>query len=648
MLVVVLLLCAGFIFNASAQLPEEAPVEEVQLNQTTEDLPVWLDGYLADAIEGQRASGIAAVVIQDGEVILEQGYGFADAAEEVPVDPNTTLFSIGSVSKNFTATAIAQLVERGSIASFEDPANDYLARFALEDAGGHPVTILHMLTHRSGLADSIYGLATRREVAAPISAEEVAVRVPVQMRPSGEAVIYSNAAFGLLGMMLEDVSGNTLPEHLEANIFEPLGMEHSFVRTSPTIPSGYADPGQYASDGSRETIAQDWAYHPFIAPSAGVVSTARDLARFAQAHLDAEAGLLPDFLGADMARYMHSRLSGNHPAVSGFGLSFVVHERQGSRVFENGGSGPGFQATMIIVPDLDIVLVVMIAGGRTSDPDIEGSLGTLHMFEVREAFLRRILGREGPETVDEMAGADLSQYVGTFRGERRPHGTVESVLNPGPFIEVTIGADGTLTINGEAGYHQIAPNVFWKDGIAPLVSSAGSAGLYAFLVDDAGDVYGVTPGLSVDIFERVGWPVSTIILFGLISLGITIIGIGGIFWRGKSGATRWASRLSLALGLAAAALFSSIAIPLLTGVDIVMQIATRDMTVFIIIAAFANLIALLAIALFGLTIIGWRERFVGEPAQRMLGQIHISLVAFAGLASLPVLNYFNLIGVHLP
>lgn len=641
MLAAALAFCLLLVCSAIANTTERA-----QPANTPDALADWLDDYLNDAIEARRASGIAAVIVRDGEVILERGYGFADAEEHIPVDPAETLFSIGSVSKNFTATAIAQLVERGAIDSFDEPANRYLDRFAFEDVGGQPVTILHMLTHRSGLADSIYGLATRREVVAPIAAEDIAARVPAQVRPSGEAVIYSNAAFGLLGMMLEDVSGRTLPEYFEENIFEPLGMDRSFVRTSPEIPQGYADPGLYAQNGARETIPQDWAYHPFIAPSAGVVSTAHDLARFAQAHLDAEAGLVPDFLGADMARYMHSRLAANHPAVSGFGLSFVVHERHGVHVFENGGSGPGFQATMIMISDRRLALVVMIAGGRAGDDD--AAAGTLDMFEVREAFLRRVLGQEDPAIDNDANASEIDRYAGTFRSQRRPHDTVESILDPGLFIEVSAGPEGTLTINGQPGYRQIEPHVFWKDDVTPAATHAGTSDLYAFLVDDSGAVTGVVPRLSIDIFERTNLPVSTIVLIGSILLSVAVLGLGSIFWREDSNPSRWSSRLSFLLGLFSLALLVTVAIPILTGADLVMQIANGNVTLFVILLAIANLMTVLAIALSGAVIFAWLERFRGSVRQSLLGQIHHSIVAIAGISLLPILNYFSLIGVHLP
>jgi len=370
------------------------------------ELTRWLDGYLSAAVSENRASGVAVALISNGDVIFLKGYGFADLQRQNPIDAGTTLFSIGSISKCFTATAIAQLIDRGAIQSLDDPANLYLERYVIPSVGGRDVTIRHLLTHQAGFSDSIYGLATVEQLTLPVSAEAVAARVPNIVRPAGEAIVYSNAGYGLLGVMLEDITGVTLDEYFQDHILGPLGMDLSFVRNDPSLPAGLAEPGDFLPDGNLRLVEQNWAYHPFIAPSAGVISTALDMSKFMQGHLDAETGLRPDLLSAATARDMHVRLADNHEAVTGFGMSFVVHERDGRRVYENAGSGPGFQATMVLIPDQQVGLVVMIAGGvgdfgpleslrrGGGDDTAQPRAHTLNMFEVRAAFLDQLLGPE--------------------------------------------------------------------------------------------------------------------------------------------------------------------------------------------------------------------------------------------------------------
>lgn len=624
----------------------EIPSSASVVNSEAQVLGSWLDTVLSEAIDQRRASAIAVVMVEDGEEILRRGYGFADVDEQNPVDPGRSLFSIGSISKNFTATAVMQLLENGQIESLDDPVNRYLRRYQLRDVGGRVVNIRDLLTHRGGFADSFYGLATLREYDLPISAAEIAQRMPEQVRAAGETVVYSNAGYGLLGIMVEDISGETLPAYFERHIFTPLDMQDSFVRTSPEIPALYVDPQNNLPDGHSESIPQNWAYHPFIASSAAIVATADDLARFAQAHLQAESANVPDLVSSHSARLMHSRLVSNHEAVSGFGLSFVIHERQGVRVFENAGSGPGFQALMITVPDRQIVVIVLIAGSRSAAE--EGEAAGLHMFEIRDAFLRRAIGDVVDSDNNASAEIELSGFAGVYRNQRRPYGTVESLINPGSFIEVVVGAHDTLTINGETGYREVAPGVFWKAGIPALVTSVGSSGLYAFLSSAEGQIIGVTPELSIDVFQRTSRSVSDVLIWAALFGFLALTGLGAKVWKSKRSTVRAAGWFGVGLGLAILGLIIAIAWPILTGANLIMDLAMTKVTTFIILIVIANIAALMV---FGLTIVMAYElnaKLAGRSEQGWASLTHWTIVWLGGVGLMFVLAWFSLIGINLP
>jgi len=625
------------------------------------ELTRWLDSYLSAAVSQNRASGVAVALISNGDVIFQNGYGFADLDRQNPVDAETTLFSIGSISKCFTATAIAQLIDRGAIRSLDDPANLYLERYDIPSVGGREVTIRDLLTHQGGFSDSIYGLATVEQLTLPVSAEAIAARVPHVVRRSGDAIVYSNAGYGLLGVLLEDITGTTLDDYFQDNILKPLGMNLSFVRNNPSVPVGLAEPSDFLPDGSLRLVEQNWAYHPFISPSAGVISTALDMSKFMQGHLDMETGLRPDLLSAATAHDMHTRLADNHEAVTGFGMSFVVHERDGRRVYENAGSGPGFQATMVLIPDQQIGLVVMIAGGvgdfgplesfqrNDGDDMAQPRPHTLNMFEVRAAFLDQLLG---PETHDATgftpATASLQRFAGIYRSARRPHDTTETLLNPGSFIRVEMTNDTLLTIDNVEGYRQISENVFWKPGLAPFVESAGSAPLYAFLTDEAGRVTGVTPQISTDVFERVRVGLPTIARLGGASLLVVLSGLAGGFWSVRSARQRWARRLAVALAVTSAAIpITAIVGMALTG-NLLLAVAVMDVSLFVALAMVSNLAAALCIALITILALCWRDHVGRRTPGGAANLIHWSLVALSGVGLLGALNYFSLVGLHLP
>src|SRR5215472_2006149 len=115
---------------------------------TAEDLNAWLDGYLPYALATGDIAGTVVVVVKDGQIVTERGYGFSDVEKRKPVDPKLTLFRPGSVSKLFTWTAVMQMVEQGKI-DLDADVNTYLD-FKIPPRSGNPVTVRDLLTHRPG------------------------------------------------------------------------------------------------------------------------------------------------------------------------------------------------------------------------------------------------------------------------------------------------------------------------------------------------------------------------------------------------------------------------------------------------------------------------------------------------------------------
>ena len=98
----------------------------------------WADQLFTTALNNKSMSGVVLTLVQDGHMVLSKGYGYADYASGVPVDPANTRFRVGSITKTFTAMAIAQLLDSGQIASLDDPANKYLKRMQLPAPRGQP------------------------------------------------------------------------------------------------------------------------------------------------------------------------------------------------------------------------------------------------------------------------------------------------------------------------------------------------------------------------------------------------------------------------------------------------------------------------------------------------------------------------------
>src|SRR6185295_17371173 len=158
------LVLATSVGNAFA---EDAPTPQL----TRGDVEAWLDGFLPYAMNRGDIAGGVIVVVKDGRVLLQKGYGYADVATRRPVDPERTLFRVGSISKLFTGTAVLQLVEQGKL-DLDRDVNAYLD-FVLPPMSAAPITLRNLLTHRAGFEDVLKQLV----VVDPAAAEPLDVYV---------------------------------------------------------------------------------------------------------------------------------------------------------------------------------------------------------------------------------------------------------------------------------------------------------------------------------------------------------------------------------------------------------------------------------------------------------------------------------------
>ena len=599
------------------------------------ELAHWADATIAGDIAQHRASGMAVAIVHGGKLVYLNGYGLADFNGKAGVDPKTTLFSMGSLTKLFTATAIEQLYERGKIASLDDPANRYLRRYKLPKAFGREITVRNLLDHRGGFDESVFGLGALSSVPAPISGEAIKARVPKVIRPPGEISVYSNVGYGVLGMLIEDVSGLTYRDYVQRNILTPLGMSRSYIRYSPSEP--IATPAVVGAAGPVAPMPQSWAYHPFIASSASLVSTADDMGRFMLGQLAAEKGLAPQLVSAEGAHRLHDRHVENAAATTGFGMSFFTHRWNGERVAENAGSGPGFQAPLLLLPDSDVGFITLIEGASA----IPGR--SLDMFEIRQQFLNYYLGPLQP-VAGPPSGLPMSRFAGLYRNERRPHSTVEAFMNPGTALHVRAGADNTLTIDGRAGYHEVAAGVFWKPGVTPFVPDEASSDLYAFLIDKQGRVTGAVPYLGMDVYRPAWLAPETVQHLAGALLAVCATGLLGLLWRVSTPLQRWTRRLAGLMAVSAIGVPASLFGGLMLVGNPMLAMGFGHVGLYVAAACFTNLLVALTAIQTVLMARCWLAGGVGGLARN----IHYSLIVAAGIGLVPLFAYFNFVGFHIP
>lgn len=338
--------------------------------------------------------GAAVLVEKDGEILLRKGYGLANLELEVPIRPEM-VFRVGSVTKQFTAIAILELVEQGKLA-LDDDITKYLPGFPTH---GQKVTIEHLLTHTSGIK-SYTDLETWRKVMREDRSVPQMIDLFKDEAPDfapGEKWLYDNSGYFLLGAILEKVTGQPYADWMAAHLFTPLGLTHTtYGADAPILPGrveGYEGPPGHHRNAAYISMTQPYA-------AGALVSSVDDLARWARA-LDAGTLVRKDLLERMSTPY---RLKSGKPTGYGYGLAAWSYE--GHRVLEHGGGINGFAAELLRLPD-DHLIVVILSNNPEHRPGP-------NLLAARIAAL--LIGKPLDERkAVSVAPAVLDRYVGVYR-----------------------------------------------------------------------------------------------------------------------------------------------------------------------------------------------------------------------------------------
>ena len=354
-----------------------------------------LDSIAGSGILENRAVGLVAAVVRGSDTLLLKGYGKADVEWNVPM-PADAVFEIGSVTKQFTAVAILQLRDEGKL-SLDDDITKWLPDF---DPRGNKLTLRRLLDHTSGMV----GLTEMREFGNLVnsrfprdSAYALIKRYPFQF-PTGEAQIYNNSAFWLLGLVVEKASGMTYEEYVEKKLFEPLGMKRSMYCNSSENVERRAH-GYGVQNGLIRRAPTNVHTWPFSAGS--LCSTAGDLVTWLKA-LHGGKVLSP---GSYTELITPSKLNDGTPLRYSMGLS-VGKDIRGLNYIGHGGSIAGFTAEAGWYPDAQAAIVVLMNTTGNLDPGAVGG-----------ELAAELLPWERP-VVKQYAG-DVTPLLGKYKGPSR-------------------------------------------------------------------------------------------------------------------------------------------------------------------------------------------------------------------------------------
>jgi CubicO group peptidase (beta-lactamase class C family) len=409
-----------------------------------EDIRSQVDRLMADHA-GPDTPGALVAVVRNGEIAFQAAYGMASLAQGVPYAVETPT-NIGSTSKQFTAFAIALMADEGRL-SLDDDVRAHLPE--LPDFG-ETVTLRHLVSHTSGYREFVNALAIggwRIMEADHLDRDEVLTvvqRQPALQNSPGAEYNYNNTGYALLAMVVERVTGETFGDWMRANVFEPLGMHATVVRSYP----GMIVPGRaegYVPDGDGFREVPDLT----IPGPGGIYSTLADLACWMRNLRTAELG----------GRAVMDTMTTRHVLTNGDTISYAmglyVTRSRGLRVIQHGGDDLAHRSTFVYYPDLDAGLIVQ-SNFAGFDRSVPGRIAELffgeHMEPAQEAApvvaaMEYDPAGYDPESFDVYAGRyELEIQPGFILAFRRDGERLLTQATGQPAFELVPTSDSTFTL----------------------------------------------------------------------------------------------------------------------------------------------------------------------------------------------------------
>jgi CubicO group peptidase (beta-lactamase class C family) len=484
---------------------------------TAEDLGSFLDGLIPLQIQRADIAGAVVAVTKDGKLLFAKGYGYSDVAKKAPVNPETTLFRPGSISKTFTWTAVMQQVEQGKL-DLDRDVNDYLD-FKVPPKFGKPITLRNIMTHTSGFEETLKDLfvGTQGELR-PID-QYLREHMPERVYPPGTTPSYSNYATTLAAYIVQRVSGQDIYDYFDEHFFKPLDMHHATFR-QPLPPSLLPDMSSGYVLGSGESKHFEWVQ---VAPAGSASASAVDMTHWMIMHL--QNGKYGDvqILKPETAIAMHARQQGPWPdSMNAMCLGFYEESQNGHRIIGHGGDTLSFHSDLHLLLNDNVGFFVSYNSPGRDDVSPRGVLF--------DKFMERYFPAPpaNPPTLSTAAD-DAKTVAGSYSVSRRFEtnvlsvitllGETKIVINP---KDNTIAIKGQKDLNGQPKYYrEIGPMLFEDvNGHDKLAFTKNYEGRQVFFDD-----------FPFWVFQRVTNPFDSQTLnYWLIGFSLVVVVLTIIFW----------------------------------------------------------------------------------------------------------------------
>jgi CubicO group peptidase (beta-lactamase class C family) len=597
------------------------------------ELAAFVDGVMAAQIKDKHIAGATIAFVVDNKPFFAKGYGYADVENRKPVDPATSMFRIGSVSKLFTWTAVMRLAQEGKV-DLDADVNKYLKGVQIPGTYPEPVTLKHLLAHTPGFEDHVIGLFGRSTDDLGPLGEILAKRLPGRVRKPGTLASYSNHGTAIAGLVVQDVSGMPWEEYIEQSILQPLGMQHTTVR-QPAEDQLPADMSKGYAYSRGKYVKRGFEYVP-PAPAGSMSASAGDMVKFLIMHLQNGTYEGQQILNEDTAKQMHSLLFTHDPRLEGMAYGFMRQRFGDELIVEHGGDTEAFHSFFVMVPERKFGFFV--------------SYNTTTAGSARNTLFHALMERYFPPAVETpvKSTADFSsrakRYPGQYGAIRHSYTTLAKIGSLFSVANASVDDDElVLSFNGDltVRFVEIEPRLFKEvDGqrMAAFADDGESPSQYLYLSG------------SPVAWERLKWFQTPAFTLGLLIVCVGVFLSAVIGWplaafigrhhdplTPRTTGSKFASWLGWFTCVAALAILALSMIPFADSQQIAYGLPPLLKGLLMSTPVLAALVAGMLVC----TVIAWWRGY-----WRASARWHYTTVLMAGLAFVWFLREWNLLGVY--
>ena len=337
------------------------------------------------------APGCVVLVIKNEKIIYKKAFGSANTELNIPMQPDM-LFRIGSMTKQYTAIAVLQLVEQGQI-GLQDSIQKYIKDFP---SNGYTITIENLLSNTSGIKDYLSEISNpskEKETYTPKEGVDFIKNAPLNFKP-GSNYRYSNSNFYLLGYIIEVVTGKTFEDYLKENVLDKADLKNTFYihpgKNIPNTPQGYSKFNGKIEKAVLQPI--DIMYS-----AGGLISNVNDIHKWHQALYKYQ------LVKKETLEKATTTFKFPDGTFSQYAYGWFVKNIDGSKTIEHNGSTDGFQSDEIYLPD-ENVFVVALYNCYEADMD----------WQVLTNDIARVALGKPLNTEVKVKEDVLKSYVGTY------------------------------------------------------------------------------------------------------------------------------------------------------------------------------------------------------------------------------------------